>query len=210
MFDLFDLFISSQPHILRLLCPCLYLRFLASHILMFVCTCLYPLILTSSYLQLHMLLLASLHPHILKFVCACLYPCILPSLYPQVCACLLVPLHAHIVVSSGSFVLACILAWSHPYIFSSYALVVILASSRPRILRFMCACWYVPQVNLFSIRMNNFILAWSSSLALVNCASQFVNNLFFELLRHEQKNLSQTAIESWSEKKFLLRSRQNL
>ena len=260
MFDLFDLFISSQPHILRLLCPCLYLRFLASHILMFVCTCLYPLILTSSYLQLHMLLLASLHPHILKFVCACLYPCILPSLYPQVCACLLVslhpdilissdsyllasilassypqvhvcllvplhahilvstgscvcllvPLHAHIVVSSGSFVLACTLAWSHPYIFSSYALVVILASSRPRILRFMCACWYVPQVNLFSIRMNNFILAWSSSLALVNCASQFVNNLFFELLRHEQKNLSQTAIESWSEKKFLLRSRQNL
>ena len=242
VFDLFDLFISSQPHILRLLCPCLYLRFLASHILMFVCTCLYPLILTSSYLQLHMLLLASLHPHILKFVCACLYPCILPSLYPQVCACLLVslhpdilissdsyllasilassypqvhvcllvPLHAHIVVSSGSFVLACILAWSHPYIFSSYALVVILASSRPRILRFMCACWYVPQVNVFSIRMNNFILASSSSLALVNCASQFVNNLFFELLRYEQKNLSQTAIESWSEKKFLLRSRQNL
>ena len=54
---------------------------------------------------------------------------------------------------------------------------------------------------MFSIGMNNCILASSSSLVLGNCASQFVNNLSdrtgfcFGLLPHEQEHLSETAIE---------------
>ena len=154
---------------------------------MFVCTCLYPRILTSSYLQVHMPLLASLHPHILRFVCACLYPCI-----PRfIC----VSLYPHILTSSGSCVLACILASSHPHILRLCA-CLILASSHPHVLRFMCACWYPciltssyphvyvcllvcshPKVNTFSIQMNNCILASSRSLIFGNCASEFVNNI---------------------------------
>ena len=119
MFDIFDLFISSQPRILRFLCTCLYPSS-HSHILMLVYTCLYPRILTSSYLQVNMPLVASLHPHILRFKCACLYTCILTSLYPQfICASwfsnilispvhmrFLVFSHSHILVSSGLCVLA--------------------------------------------------------------------------------------------------------
>ena len=90
---------------------------------------------------------------------------------------------------------------SHPHILislGSYTLARILASSDPDILRCKCACWYPHiltssypqfyicllgcshlQVNVFSIRMNNCMLASSSSLVLGNCASQFVNNLQF-------------------------------
>ena len=104
MFVIFDLFISSHPHIL-----------------MFVCTCLYPRILTSSYLQIHMPLLTSLQPHILRFVYAFLYPSILTSSCPhtQVYMCQLVSSHPCILISSGSCVLAlysCILTASYPHV----------------------------------------------------------------------------------------------
>ena len=103
MFDIFDLFTSSHPHILISLGSCALVCILASsypHILRLVCTCLRLSILTSSYLQVYMPLPASLHPHILTFVCACLYPCILTSSYPQVYVCLLVCSHPQINVLS--------------------------------------------------------------------------------------------------------------
>ena len=95
----------------------------------------------------HMPLFACLHPHIRRFVCACSCSGILTSSYlqvhkcwlvysqpcisyPQIHVCLLVSLHPHILRSSGSSVL-----------------VGILASSHPRILRFMCAYWY-PHIHL--------------------------------------------------------------
>ena len=161
MFDMFDLFISSHPHIISLGSCTLTCILASSHpyILMFVCTCLYPRILTSSYPQVHVHSLASLHPHILRFVCACLYPCILTSSYPQVYVCLLVYLYPHILISLG----LC-------------ALVGILTSSYLQVYVCSLVCSHL-QVNVFSIRMNNCILASSSSLVLGNCASQFVNNL---------------------------------
>ena len=121
---------------------------------MFVCTC---------------FILASLYPYIFRFICPCLHPCIL--------------------ISSGSCVLACIFASSHPQV--NYVLACILASSYTHILRIMCACWCpriltssYPQVNVFSIRMNNRILASSILLVLSTWASQFVNNL--QILRTGQ------------------------
>ena len=123
MFDVFDLFISSHPHILILLGSCALACILASshpYILMFVCTCLYPRIFTSSCAQVHVPSLASLHlissgscvlacnlyPHILLplglcALCACWYPRILTSSYLQV----------HVIQ-----VLVGILASSHPHI----------------------------------------------------------------------------------------------
>ena len=129
------------------------------HTLRFVRTCLYSRILTYSYLQVHMPMLTSLHPHILRFACACLYPCILTSSYPQVYVCLLVYLYPHILISIG----LC-------------ALVGILTSSYPQVYVCSLVCSHL-QVNVFSIRMNNCILASSSSSVLGNCASQFVNDL---------------------------------
>ena len=205
MFVIFDLLIFESSHPLSL-GSYEHACILASshpHIIMFVCTCLYPRIITSSYFQVHMPLLTSLHPHILRFMCACLYPCIFTSSYPQVYMCQLVSSHPCILISSGSFVLACILRSSHPHILRFMCGCLILASSHPHILRFMRACWYPHilissypqvfvcqlvcshlQVNLFSIRMNNCILASSSSLVLRNCASQFVKNL--QILRTGQ------------------------
>ena len=148
---------------------------------MFVCTCLCPRILTSSYPQVHVPSLAPLHPHIFRFTCSCLYPRTLTSSY-------------YIFISSSSCVLACILASSHPHILrfmcaffytciltSSYPQVHVrlLVSSHPHILVSTVLC-----VNMFSIRMNNCILASLSSLVLGNCASQFVNNL--QILRTGQ------------------------
>ena len=62
--------------------------------------------------------------------------------------------------------------------------------------------------------MNNCILASSSLLVLGNCASQFVNNLqilrteqafVLDFLPHQDENLSETAIQSWSEKKVAVK-----
>ena len=167
------LFISSHPGILISSCSCvlaciltsLHHHIFSSYALAYipvfsypqVCVCLlvslHPHILISSGSYVLACIFASLHPHILRFMCACLYPCILTVL-----------------TFSGSCVFACILASSHPHI-----------------LRFMCACWYpriltssYPQVclcllvcshlhvNVFSIRMNNCILASLSSLVLGN------------------------------------------
>ena len=125
MFDIFDWFISSHPHIPVSLGSCALACILQSsrpHTLLFVCTCLYPRILTSSYLQVHMPLLESLHLHILRFISVSLYTRILLSSYPQIHVCLLVSLHPHIFISSSLCVL-----------------VGILTSSHPSILRFMCA-----------------------------------------------------------------------
>ena len=73
----------SHPHILRFLCIWLYPHVLTSlcHIPRFVCICLYPRILTSSYPQVHIYLLVSLHLHIVRFMCTSFYPCILSSSY---------------------------------------------------------------------------------------------------------------------------------
>ena len=105
---------SSHIHIFRFLCICLYLR-----------------ILTSSNLQVHMSLLASLrphihrfcvlacifassHPHILRFISVSLYPRILAFSCPQAYECLLLSLHftssyhqvhVSLLVSSQAFVL---------------------------------------------------------------------------------------------------------
>ena len=126
MFDIFDLFLSSQPHILRLLCPCLYLRILASpypYVRVCLLVSLHPDILISSDSYVLAPILTSLHPHILRFMCACLYPCMFTSSYLQVHVCLFVYLHDDILISSVHMRL--------------------LVSSHPRIHRFMCACWYV-------------------------------------------------------------------
>ena len=120
MFDMFHLFISSHPHIIMFLGSCALACFLASshsHILIFMCTSLYPRILTSSYPQVHVPLLApcilissglcvlaciieSSHSHILSFMCAYWYPCILTSSDPQVYMCLPVCSHPQVSVFS--------------------------------------------------------------------------------------------------------------
>ena len=67
--------------------------------------------------------------------------------------------------------------------------------------------------------MINCILASSSSSVLGTYANQFVNNLqivrieqayISDYFPHKQENLLETAIESKSKKKFLLKSRQSL
>ena len=234
MFDIFDWLISLQTQILIFLGWFALFCILASshpYILMFVCTCFYPCILTFSYLQVVWSLevtymfdifdwLISWHPHIFRFLCTCLYPRILTSPYPYICVYFLVSSHP----SSDCL---------HPFI-----LIFSDSCSDCHILKFMCACWYPrnltfsypqvyvwllvcshPHVNVYSIQMINCIFASSSSSVLGTCASQFVNNL--QILRigqayisdhfpHKQENLLETAIESKFEKKFLLKSRQNL
>ena len=113
--------VSSNPHILR-----------------FMCTCLYPRILTSSYFQVHVLqvlvgILASSHPHILRFMY---------SGFWQVSS------HPHILISLGSCTLgACwysfILTSSYPYVHVLPVLVDFLASSHPHILTFMYSGYFL-------------------------------------------------------------------
>ena len=157
MFHIFDLFISSDPHILISLGSCALAYILASsypYVLVYFLVSSHPYILISSgsyaladipvssypqvrvcllvSLHLHILIssgwyvlagiLASLHPHILRFMCTWLYPFIL-TFHILSNVCLLVYLRPHILIPSGS-----------------YALVGIIASSHPRIIRFMCAC----------------------------------------------------------------------
>ena len=121
-------------------------------------------ILASSYPQVYVCLLVSSHPHILRLLCACWYPHILSSSYLQVHILLLTSLHPHVL----RFLCACL---------------YILASSYPQVYECLLVCSHL-QVNVFSMRMNNCILASSSSLVLGNCASHFVNNL--QILRTGQ------------------------
>ena len=213
------------PHIFISLGSCAFACILAywlPNILMFVCTCLYPRILTSSYLQAHIpcfypcilissgwavlaCILASSHPHILRVIIVSLYTRILACSYSQIQVCFLVSLHRHILIVPGSCVLVGILASSHPRTSG----LCVLAS----IPRLMCACSH-RHVNMFLIQLNNCIFASSSSLCKSVC--KYLKNpldrsgFLFELLPHEQEILSETAIESQSKKKLLLKSRQNL
>ena len=198
------------PHIFISLGSCAFACILAywlPNILMFVCTCLYPHILTSTYLQAHIpclypcilissgwgvlaCILASSHPHILRVIIVSLYTRILACSYSQIQVCFLVSLHRHILIVSGSCVLVGILASSHPCTSGLCVLASIL------------------------IQLNNCIFASSSSLCKSVC--KYLKNpldrsgFLFELLPHEQEILSETAIESQSKKKLLLKSRQNL
>ena len=166
-------------------------------------------------------LLLSSHPHILISLCLCVLACILASLHPHVFRFICPCFYSCIIISSGSCVLICILASSHPHI-----------------LRFMCACWYPriftssypqvyvcllvcshPQVSVFLIKMNNCILASSSSLVLCNCVRQFVNNLqmvwtgqafVLDFYRMSRKIYRKQPLRADLEKKKLLKSRQNL
>ena len=173
-------------------------------------------ILASSYPQVHVCLLVSSHPCILIFSGSCAPVGILTSLRPNIFRFIYPCLHPCILISSGWCVLACI-----------------LASLRPHVLRFMCACWYPHiltssypqvyvcllvcshiQVNVFSIRMNNCILASPSSLVLGNCASQFVNNL--QILRAglafvlDFYGTRKQPLRANLKNRLLLKSRQNL
>ena len=124
------------------------------HILISLVSCALSCILTSS------------HPHILMFVSTCLYPRILTSSYPQVHMRLLTSLHPDIL----RFVCACL----YP---------CILTSSKPQVHVCFLVCSHA-QVNVLSIRMNDCVLASSSSLVLGIFASHFVNNL--QILRTGQ------------------------
>ena len=119
MFDIFDLFISSHPHILGILGSCLYLPILAPS---------YPYVCVYLLVSSH-----SLHPHIFTFICHCLHPCIVISSCSCVLACILASSHPHILkfinVSLHSYFLTSL---------GSCVLVGILASSQNRILRFTC------------------------------------------------------------------------
>ena len=150
MFDMFDLFLSPHPHILR---SCALACILASshpYIHMFVCTCLYPRIF--------------IHPHTLRFMCPHLHPCTLASSDSRVFACnllssyplilrimysvrLLVSSHPHILISlcsctPGAFWYPCILTFSYPQV-----RVCLHVTLYPHILLSLgsctlCACWY--------------------------------------------------------------------
>ena len=179
MFDIFNLFISSH-----------------SHIFIFLGSCALACILASSYLYVRVYLLVSSHPYILISSGSYALACIPASSYSQVRVCLLVSFHPHILISSGSYVLASILASLHPHILrlmcaclyscifrSSYPQAHVwllvslhLTSSYPQVYVCLLVCSH-PQVNVFSIRINKFILESSNSVVLGNCASEFVNNL---------------------------------
>ena len=154
MFDIFDLFISSHLHIFISLGSC-------------ALAC----ILASSYLYVRVYLLVSSHPYILLSSGSYALACIPASSYPQV--------HPHILISSGSYVLASILASLHPHILRLMCACLyscILTSSYPQVYVCLLVCSH-PQVNLFSIRINKYILESSNSLVLGNRASELVNNL---------------------------------
>ena len=99
---------------------------------------------------------------------------------------LLVSWDLRILISLCLCVLVCILESLHLYIFRFVCPCLhpcILASSYPQV--YVCLLVFSHrQVNVFSIQMNNCILASSSSLVLGNCASQFENNL--QILRTRQ------------------------
>ena len=104
---MFDLFISSHPHILISLGSSAFactLAFSHPYILMFECNCLYPHILTSSYPQVH---LPSLVPCILVPSGSCVLACNLVSSHPLILRLtysvyLLVSSHPHILISLDS------------------------------------------------------------------------------------------------------------
>ena len=109
MFNMFDLFVSSQPHLLIL-------------------------ISLGSYALAN--ILASLHHHILMLAFICLYPCILTSSYRQVhCP----SFHLCTLTSLGSCALACNLVSSHPFILTLMYSICLLISSHPHILNPNCS-----------------------------------------------------------------------
>ena len=155
----------SHPHTLRFINVSLNPRMLAlpyPHVHVCLLVSLHPRILISLGSCVLACILASSHPHTLSFISVSLYPGMRASLYPHVHACLLVSLHPHIFISLGSCVLTRILV-SH------------LTSSYPQVYVCLLVCSH-PQVNMFSIRINNFILVSSRSSVLRNCVSHFVNN----------------------------------
>ena len=169
MFYIFDWFIYSHPRILISLGSCAL-----------------PCILASSYPYVCVYLIVSAHPYILVSSGSYALTCIPASSYPQVRVGLLVSLHPRILISLGSCVLVGILTSSHPQVHVC-VLIGILASSYPQVhvcllvsshsqilvssgLRVLASN---PQVNVFSVHKNNFILASSSLLVLSNCASQY-------------------------------------
>ena len=90
MFDMFDLFISSHPHI----------------VISFLCTCFYPCIPASSYPQIRMCLLLTSHPHILISLGSCT---------PGACWCSRILTSSYLYVHV-LWVLVGILTSSHPHI----------------------------------------------------------------------------------------------
>ena len=186
------LLVSSHTGFLISLCLCVLACILASlHPRIF--RLIYPACIpasSSSGWGVLACILASSHPHILRVIIVSLYTRILACSYSQIQVCFLVSLHRHILIVSGSCVLVGILASSHPCTSGLCVLASIL------------------------IQLNNCIFASSSSLCKSVC--KYLKNpldrsgFLFELLPHEQEILSETAIESQSKKKLLLKSRQNL
>ena len=179
MFDMFNLFVFSHSYIFISSGSCALACILASshqHILVFVCTCLYSRIVTSSYPQIHVPLLASMHPDIIRFMCACLYPSRLTSPYCQVrkfqlvsshpsssysqvhnLVCILVSLHLNIIMLICACLHTCFLISSINRLTFACWYHRTVASSYPQIYVCFLACLY-PQVNVFSIRVNDCIL----------------------------------------------------
>ena len=109
MFDMFDLFVSSQPHLLILIS-------LGSYALANILASLHHHILMLAFSSC---ILASLHPHIVRYMCPSFHLCTLISL--------------------GSRVLACNLVSSHPFILTLMYSTCLLVSLHPHILNPNCS-----------------------------------------------------------------------
>ena len=117
MFDMFDLVISSHPHILISLGICTLACILASshpYIFMFECPCLYRCILTSSILRF---MCPRLHPCIFIFLVSCVLASNLLSSHPLILGlvysmCLLVSSHPHLLISLSCNVHTCLGNWN--------------------------------------------------------------------------------------------------
>ena len=156
---------SLHPHIPISLCSNVLACILSSfrpHIFRFTWPCLHRYMLMFSGSCVLACNLLSSQPHILSFISVSLYPRILASSYSHVHVCFLVSLHPHILIILR-FMYTC---WYPRIITSSY----------PHVYACLLLCSH-PEVTVFSIRINDCILASSSSLVLSNCASHFVDNL---------------------------------
>ena len=127
------------------------------HILMLVCTCLYPRILTSSYLLVHMPSLSSLHPHNLISSVSHVLACIFASLHPHILRFIsvwIVSLHPHIL----RFICACLYTCTPT---SSYP----QASEHHHILRFKFTENKLFHVNFTETlrRFNKFLIVFKNS-----------------------------------------------
>ena len=100
MFNMFDLVISSHPHIPR-----------------YLYTCLYPCIVTSLHLCVRVYLLVSLHPCILISLGSCVLASNLVLSHPLILGlvyfvCLLVSSHPHVLISLSCSVHTCLGNWN--------------------------------------------------------------------------------------------------